>query len=92
MRNKGIIIDEIHLLQDNRRPVLESIVARTVRQIETTKEHIRLVGLSATIPNYDDVALFMRVDLEKGLFHFDNSYRPCPLAQQYIGITVKKPL
>lgn len=89
---KLLIIDEIHLLHDNRGPVLESIVARTVRQIETTKEHIRLVGLSATLPNYEDVALFLRVDLEEGLFHFDNSYRPCPLAQQYIGITVKKPL
>lgn len=89
---KLLIIDEIHLLHDNRGPVLESIVARTVRQIETTKEHIRLVGLSATLPNYEDVALFLRVDLQKGLFHFDNSYRPCPLAQQYIGINVKKPL
>ncbi|XP_008811841.2 DExH-box ATP-dependent RNA helicase DExH12-like [Phoenix dactylifera] len=89
---KLLIIDEIHLLHDNRGPVLESIVARTVRQIETTKEHIRLVGLSATLPNYEDVGLFLRVDPKKGLFHFDNSYRPCPLAQQYIGITVKKPL
>ncbi|XP_019185003.1 PREDICTED: DExH-box ATP-dependent RNA helicase DExH12-like [Ipomoea nil] len=89
---KLLIIDEIHLLHDNRGPVLESIVARTVRQIETTKEHIRLVGLSATLPNYDDVAVFLRVDLQKGLFHFDNSYRPVPLAQQYIGVTVKKPL
>nr|GMD45178.1 DExH-box ATP-dependent RNA helicase DExH12-like [Ipomoea batatas] len=89
---KLLIIDEIHLLHDNRGPVLESIVARTVRQIEMTKEHIRLVGLSATLPNYDDVAVFLRVDLQKGLFHFDNSYRPVPLAQQYIGITVKKPL
>lgn len=89
---KLLIIDEIHLLHDNRGPVLESIVARTVRQIETTKEHIRLVGLSATLPNYKDVALFLRVDWQKGMFHFDNSYRPCPLDQQYIGITVKKPL
>ncbi|XP_068647248.1 DExH-box ATP-dependent RNA helicase DExH12-like [Aristolochia californica] len=89
---KLLIIDEIHLLHDNRGPVLESIVARTVRQIETTKEHIRLVGLSATLPNYEDVALFLRVSPTKGMFHFDNSYRPCPLAQQYIGITVKKPL
>ncbi|KAL3845926.1 hypothetical protein ACJIZ3_003329 [Penstemon smallii] len=89
---KLLIIDEIHLLHDNRGPVLESIIARTVRQIETTKEHIRLVGLSATLPNYEDIALFLRVDREKGLFHFDNSYRPVPLAQQYIGITVKKPL
>jgi pre-mRNA-splicing helicase BRR2 len=88
---KLLIIDEIHLLHDNRGPVLESIVARTVRQIETTKEHIRLVGLSATLPNYEDVAVFLRVRKE-GLFYFDNTYRPCPLAQQYIGITVRKPL
>lgn len=89
---KLLIIDEIHLLHDNRGPVLESIVARTVRQIETTQEMIRLVGLSATLPNYKDVALFLKVDEKKGLFHFDNSYRPCPLAQQYIGVTVRKPL
>ncbi|KAJ7950467.1 DExH-box ATP-dependent RNA helicase [Quillaja saponaria] len=89
---KLFIIDKIHLLHDNRGPVLESVVARTVRQIETTKEHIRLVGLSATLPIYKDVALFLRVDLKKGLFHFDNSYRPVPLAQQYIGIRVRKPL
>ncbi|KAL7257909.1 hypothetical protein ACSBR1_004099 [Camellia fascicularis] len=80
---KLLIIDEIHLLHDNRGPV---------RQIETTKKHIHLVGLSATLPNYEDVALFLQVDLNKGLFHLDNSYRPCPLAQQYIGIIVKKPL
>ncbi|KAL5720578.1 RNA helicase [Ranunculus cassubicifolius] len=89
---KLLIIDEIHLLHDNRGPVLESIVARTVRQIETTKEHVRLVGLSATLPNYEDVAVFLRVDREKGLFYFDNSYRPCPLAQQYIGFHAKKTL
>ncbi|CAN7132580.1 unnamed protein product [Brassica rapa subsp. narinosa] len=87
-----LIIDEIHLLHDNRGPVLESIVARTLRQIETTKENIRLVGLSATLPNYEDVALFLRVDLKKGLFKFDRSYRPVPLRQQYIGISVRKPL
>ncbi|KAH9312220.1 hypothetical protein KI387_027255, partial [Taxus chinensis] len=52
----------------------------------------RLVGLSTTKPNYEDVALLLRVDKSKGLFYFDNSYRPCPLDQQYIGITVKKPL
>ena len=48
-------------------------------QIETTKEHIRLVGLTATLPNYEDVAVFLRVRSED-LLHFDNSYRPCPLS------------
>ena len=69
-----MIIDEIHLLHDHRGPVLESIVARTIRQIESTQEMIRVVGLSATLPNYEDVATFLRVKPEKGLFHFDNSY------------------
>eukprot|EP00958_Prasinococcus_capsulatus_P026621 scaffold4916_cov371-Prasinococcus_capsulatus_cf.AAC.3 len=89
---KLLIIDEIHLLHDGRGPVLESLVARTVRQIELTQQMIRLVGLSATLPNYDDVATFLRVNPEKGLFFFDNSFRPCPLQQTYIGVTVKKPL
>ena len=52
----------------------------------------RLVGLSATLPNYEDVASFLRVKEKVGLFYFDTSYRPVPLAQQYVGITVKKPL
>jgi pre-mRNA-splicing helicase BRR2 len=85
-----VIIDEIHLLHDDRGPVLESIVARTIRQIETTQEMVRIVGLSATLPNFEDVATFLRVNPEKGLFFFDNSYRPVPLQQQYIGITEKK--
>jgi pre-mRNA-splicing helicase BRR2 len=85
-----IIIDEIHLLHDHRGPVLESIVARTIRQVETTQEMTRVIGLSATLPNYEDVAAFLRVEPSKGLFHFDNSYRPVPLQQQYIGITEKK--
>ena len=50
------------------------------------------MGLSATLPNYQDVASFLRVKPDVGLFYFDTSYRPCPLAQQYVGITVKKPL
>jgi len=87
-----MIIDEIHLLHDERGPVLESIVARTIRQIEATQEMVRLVGLSATLPNFEDVATFLRVSPEKGLFFFDNSFRPVPLQQQYIGITEKKAL
>ena len=85
-----IIFDEIHLLHDDRGPVLESLVARTIRHMETTQEEVRLVGLSATLPNYQDVAAFLRVNPKIGLFYFDNSYRPVPLEQQFIGITEKK--
>jgi pre-mRNA-splicing helicase BRR2 len=85
-----MIIDEIHLLHDDRGPVLESIVARTIRRMEQLNDPVRLVGLSATLPNYKDVATFLRVNPKKGLFYFEAAYRPCPLQQQFIGITEKK--
>ncbi|XP_053622297.1 U5 small nuclear ribonucleoprotein 200 kDa helicase [Plodia interpunctella] len=87
-----IIIDEVHLLHDERGPVLEALVARTLRTREQTQEEVRLVGLSATLPNYTDVAAFLRVRPEHGLFYFDNSFRPVALEQQYIGVTEKKAL
>ncbi|XP_063899092.1 U5 small nuclear ribonucleoprotein 200 kDa helicase [Helicoverpa armigera] len=87
-----IIIDEVHLLHDERGPVLEALVARTLRTVEQTQEEVRLVGLSATLPNYTDVAAFLRVKPEHGLFYFDNSFRPVALEQQYIGVTEKKAL
>ncbi|CAN1151841.1 DExH-box ATP-dependent RNA helicase DExH14 [Linum perenne] len=84
---KLLIIDEVHLLNDDRGPVIEALVARTLRQVESTQTMIRIVGLSATLPNYMEVAQFLRVNPEAGLFYFDSSYRPVPLAQQYIGIS-----
>uniref|UniRef100_A0A8D9A7K7 U5 small nuclear ribonucleoprotein 200 kDa helicase n=2 Tax=Cacopsylla melanoneura TaxID=428564 RepID=A0A8D9A7K7_9HEMI len=87
-----IIIDEIHLLHDERGPVLEALIARTIRNIEATQEDVRLVGLSATLPNYKDVATLLRIKPETGLYYFDNSFRPVALEQQYIGVTEKKAL
>ncbi|RCI07855.1 hypothetical protein L249_5800 [Ophiocordyceps polyrhachis-furcata BCC 54312] len=87
-----IIIDEIHLLHDDRGPVLESIVSRTIRRTEQTGEPVRLIGLSATLPNYRDVASFLRVDTNKDLFHFDSTFRPCPLRQEFVGVTDRKPI
>ncbi|XP_030474192.1 DExH-box ATP-dependent RNA helicase DExH14 [Syzygium oleosum] len=84
---KLLIIDEVHLLNDDRGPVIEALVARTLRQVESTQSMIRIVGLSATLPNYLEVAEFLKVNAQKGLFFFDSSYRPVPLAQQYIGIS-----
>ncbi|KAH9840433.1 Sec63 Brl domain [Teratosphaeria destructans] len=85
-----ICIDEIHLLHDDRGPVLESIVSRTIRRQEQTGDPVRIVGLSATLPNYRDVATFLRVDVSKDLHYFDGSFRPCPLKQEFVGVTDKK--
>lgn len=85
-----IIIDEIHLLHDDRGPVLEAIVARTIRRMEQLNDPVRIVGLSATLPNYEDVAAFLRVNPESGLLYFPAHYRPCPLRQEFIGLTETK--
>ncbi|KNC55280.1 U5 small nuclear ribonucleoprotein helicase [Thecamonas trahens ATCC 50062] len=86
-----LIIDEVHLLHDERGAVLEALVARTLRLAEETQNPTRLVGLSATLPNYRDVAHFLRVDASSGLFYFDATYRPCPLQLSLVGISAKKP-
>ena len=80
-----LIFDEVHLLHEERGPVIESLVARTLRQVESSQSMVRIVGLSATLPNYRDVAQFLRVGTA-GLYYFPASYRPVPLEQCYIGV------
>ncbi|OQV03667.1 Helicase conserved domain-containing protein isoform 2 [Cladophialophora immunda] len=84
-----LIIDEVHMLHDERGAVIESLVARTERQVESTQSLIRIVGLSATLPNYIDVADFLKVNRMSGLFYFDASFRPVPLEQHFIGVKGK---
>ncbi|KAI8322612.1 Sec63-domain-containing protein, partial [Martensiomyces pterosporus] len=83
---KLLIVDEIHLLNEDRGSVIETLIARTQRQVESRQSMIRLVGLSATLPNYMDVASFLGVNLHKGLFYFDSGFRPVPLEQHFVGV------
>ncbi|KAF8955528.1 hypothetical protein BDZ97DRAFT_1764803 [Flammula alnicola] len=71
-------------------PVLESSALRTIRQMEQTSEYVRLVGLSATLPNYQDVATVLRVDKKKESFYFDAAYRPCGIQQHFVAVTEEK--
>lgn len=89
---KLLIIDEVHLLHGERGPVVEALVARTLRLVESSQSMIRIVGLSATLPNYIDVAYFLRVNPMKGLFYFDSRFRPVPLDTNFIGVKSVKPL
>lgn len=84
-----LIIDEVHLLHGDRGPVIEALVARTLRMVESSQTVIRVVGLSATLPNYIDVAQFLRVNPYLGLFFFDGRFRPVPLAQTFIGKAIR---
>ncbi|KAJ2475579.1 Pre-mRNA splicing, partial [Coemansia sp. RSA 2052] len=87
-----VVVDEIHLLHDARGPVLEAVVCRELRRAAETRQAVRVVGLSATLPNHDDVAAFLRVRPATGLFCFDARFRPCPLALEFVGISDAKPV
>lgn len=88
---KLVIIDEVHLLNDSRGPVIESLVARLKERVRGDKDRnaCRLLGLSATLPNYKDVGKFLKVS-DNNIFYFDGSFRPVPLSLEYIGITEGK--
>uniref|UniRef100_A0A5F8AB81 Activating signal cointegrator 1 complex subunit 3 n=1 Tax=Macaca mulatta TaxID=9544 RepID=A0A5F8AB81_MACMU len=62
----------------------KSEILRT--QVESTQSMIRILGLSATLPNYLDVATFLHVNPYIGLFFFDGRFRPVPLGQTFLGI------
>ncbi len=38
-------------------------MARVLRNVERTQKFIRMIGLSATLPNFVDVAHFLQVDV-----------------------------
>jgi activating signal cointegrator complex subunit 3 len=62
-------------------------VARLHRLVESRQRQVRIVALSATLPNYDDVADFLQVP-DRGVFYFGPEHRPVPLKQTFIGIKV----
>jgi activating signal cointegrator complex subunit 3 len=88
-RCRLLIVDEIHLLAEERGAVLECVVARTTRLVESTQSQIRLVGLSATLPNYEDVGQFLGCS-DDSVFFFGPEYRPVPLKQTFVGVTATK--
>jgi replicative superfamily II helicase len=68
------IIDEVHLLDSDRRgSVLEVTISRLRRLCDP-----RIVALSATMPNVDDVAEWLDAPAET-TFAFGEEYRPVPL-------------
>lgn len=72
-----VIVDEIHLLgEPSRGPVLESLLAR-IRQEDSGT---RLVGLSATAANADQVAEWLNADL------VEITWRPTRLTNQLLTL------
>ena len=56
-----LVIDEIHLLGDERGPVLEVIVSRTNFIASHTEQKVRVVGLSTALANAKDLANWLSI-------------------------------
>uniref|UniRef100_A0A915JEM2 Helicase C-terminal domain-containing protein n=1 Tax=Romanomermis culicivorax TaxID=13658 RepID=A0A915JEM2_ROMCU len=80
-----LIIDEIHLLHDDRGPVIESLVARTLRQVSAELESQGII-ITEFFKCFQYAAQFLRVNPMEGLFFFDGRFRPVPLGQSFIGV------
>ncbi|OCF57177.1 hypothetical protein L486_04632 [Kwoniella mangroviensis CBS 10435] len=85
-RLKLIMIDEVHILREDRGATLEVIIAR----IRQNTAAVRIVALSATIPNIDDIARWIGqrepdnpYELSSG---FGEEYRPVQLMRKVYGI------
>lgn len=79
-----IVIDEIHLLGEDRGPVLEVIVSRTNFIASHTKRSLRIVGLSTALANAYDLANWLGIK-DMGLYNFKPSVRPVPLSVHISG-------
>lgn len=83
-----IVIDEIHLLGEDRGPVLEVIVSRTNFISSHTSRKIRIVGLSTALANAKDLANWLGIG-QLGLYNFKPSVRPVPLSVHISGFPGK---
>ncbi|KAH6633045.1 nucleotide-sugar transporter-domain-containing protein [Boeremia exigua] len=83
---KLFLIDEVHILNDDRGAVLEAVVSR-MKSISTD---VRFVALSATVPNFHDVATWLgRNSLESDVpapnERFGEEFRPVKLRKHVCG-------
>jgi len=86
-----LLIDEIHLLnEENRGATIEAIVSR-MKLISSLKrfknsfiENFRIIALSATMPNIYEIAEFLNVK-KSGLKIFGEEYRPVKIERIVLG-------
>ena len=83
-----VILDEVHLLGEDRGPILEVIVSRMRYIASQTKRTMRFVGLSTALANARDLADWLGID-RVGLYNFRPSVRPVPLEVHISGFPGK---
>lgn len=83
-----IIFDEIHMLGQDRGPVIEMIVSRMNFISKSLSKKIRMIGLSTAMANSADVANWFGVS-KHCLFNFRPSVRPVPIEIHFDGFAEK---
>ena len=83
---KLFLIDEVHILKEDRGATLEAIVSR----MKSVGCDIRFVALSATVPNSQDIATWLGKDsvtphLPAPRERFGEEFRPVPLTKHVCG-------
>ncbi|AJS05473.1 Hfm1p [Saccharomyces cerevisiae YJM1400] len=80
---KIVLVDEIHTIKEKRGASLEVILTR----MNTMCQNIRFVALSATVPNIEDLALWLKTnnELPANILSFDESYRQVQLTKFVYG-------
>eukprot|EP00759_Apiculatamorpha_spiralis_P036202 PhF_6_TR36499/c0_g1_i1/m.53673/K15271/HFM1, MER3; ATP-dependent DNA helicase HFM1/MER3 len=92
-----VLIDEVHTVNDERGAVLEALVSRMktihkVRMQQANERHptnqilMRLIAVSGTMSNPEDIAVWLDVPPE-GLKIFSDSMRPIALTTKVISYT-----
>ncbi|EXJ61171.1 uncharacterized protein A1O5_11963 [Cladophialophora psammophila CBS 110553] len=87
---KLFLVDEVHILKDDRGATLEAVVSR----MKSVNSDIRFVALSATVPNSEDIAVWLGKDptsqhLPAHREVFGESFRPVQLKKHVYGFDVK---
>ncbi|KIW02382.1 uncharacterized protein PV09_06203 [Verruconis gallopava] len=83
---KLFLIDEVHMLHDERGATLEAVVSR----MKSVQSDVRFIALSATVPNLNDIARwlgrnFKDQDTPARREHFGEEYRPVQLQKHVNG-------
>ncbi|KAJ3394049.1 Sec63 [Lobulomyces angularis] len=92
------LIDEVHMLHEKRGATLEVVVSRMrTANLEIRKgmshSKLRIIAISATVPNIEDIATWLKNDDESNssaiVRVFGEEYRPVPIQREIITINVK---
>lgn len=77
-----LLIDEVHLLGSERGATLEAVVSR-MKAVRSDK--CRIVALSATIPNVNDIANWINAPIDGGVVCVGDEFRPVHVDVIVIG-------